>query len=432
MSHQLHLGIGINSIGYLARAWPYRTGQRNDFINLEHYERLTRLAHQGRFDAVFFSDHPALMLDATQRPLHSLDPLVLLAVLGARVPDIGLALTASSTYNSPYNLARRVATLDHLSGGRAILNIVSSFSPRVAQNFGADPLPGRDERYRRAHEFLEVSKALWGSWRLSQQDSDDPEHLWDRASARDIDHHGEFFDVRGPLNIPSSAQGYPVIAQAGASDQGIDLAAQHGELIYCSLLNWQAAAEFGARVRARASELGREPGSVRLLPGLVVITAASYEQALRRHEQVSGAGSADGLLARFAQEIGADLSSFDPDAVLDPDLFKSDPDQSRPIGFSQALVELLAHEPLTAREIVRRYEGGHRLVLGTPEQVAHAIIEWWEAGLVDGYIIQLPNLPDDLQTFVAQVVPILQAQGVYRRHYAEATVRQRFGLPQPF
>lgn len=434
MAHQryLNLNVGINSTGYLGPAWRHRKGgARLDFVDPEYYIRLSQIAYRGVFDAVFFSDHPALMTERTGRPFHSLDPLIVLTAIAARVPDIGLVLTASSTYNSPYNFARRTQTLDVISNGRLIINIVSSFNPAVAANFGNAPLPPRKERYARATEFIDVLKKLWDSWDLAREGSIGPDQLWDNRSAHPIDHNGEFFSIKGPLNVPRSRQGQPVIAQAGASEGGLDLAARHGEIIYCNILSKEAGFAFGKKVRDRAIAIGRDPREILIVPGVVPIVADSYEAALRRHELVSGAGSEDGLLKRFATENGIDPQGFDPDAVLDPERFLPDQNRILAVGMGMGLYDLLSSERLTARQAVRRTEGFHRLVLGTPEQVADALIDYWQDGAVDGYTVQPPIVPDDLQTFVDQVIPVLQDRGVYPRDYDGRTIRERYGLRLP-
>ena len=188
---RLNLNVGINTTGYLANAWKYRSGDRHDINDIEYYRRLTELAHKGRFDAVFLSDHPALLTDPASRPFHTIDPLILSTSLAAQVPDIGFVATVSSTYNSPYNFARRTQSIDLVTGGRLIVNIVSSFNPNVAANFGNDPLPPRSERYAKATEFLDVAKKLWSSWD-PRRESDVPENrFWDAATAETIDHGGQ-------------------------------------------------------------------------------------------------------------------------------------------------------------------------------------------------------------------------------------------------
>ncbi len=431
MPRRLNLNVGINTTGYLPAAWKYRSGNRHDIYDPDYYRRLTELAHRGLFDAVFFSDHPALMTDPNSRPFHTIDPLILCTALAAQVPDIGFVATMSSTYNSPYNLARRTQSADIVSGGRLIINVVSSFNPNVAANFGAAPLPARAERYAKASEFLDVAKKLWASWDPAREGHVPDERFWDAGSAHAIDHEGDHFTVKGPLNVPRGPQGHPVIAQAGASDGGIELAARHGEIIYCNILSRPAGQAFGKKVRDRAAALGRDPKAIRIVPGVVVILGETKQEALRKHELFSGAGSEDGLIARFVKENGIDPDGFDPDAVLDADRFIPDPNRLQAVGMGLGLSDMLAHEKLTARQAVRRSEGHHRLLLGTAEEVADALIDLWDDGTVDGYTLQPPRAPDDIEEFVKNVVPVLQDRGVYRRRYEERTIRERYGLPFP-
>ncbi|MDB5712922.1 MAG: nitrilotriacetate monooxygenase [Sphingomonadales bacterium] len=428
---RLNLNVGINTTGYLPAAWKYRRGSRHDISDPDYYLRLAQLAHRGVFDAVFLSDMPLLRPEPNSRPLHTFDPLILLTALAMQVPDIGLVATVSSTYNSPYNLARRTQSLDILSGGRLVLNIVSNFVPAVAENFGSEPLPPRDVRYPRADEFLDVAKKLWASWDPRREGEVPSDEFWDTNVAQTIDHDGEYFSVRGPLNVPRSPQGHPVIAQAGASDRGLDLAAKHGEIIYCNILSRGGGQSFRKKINDRAALFGRDPSTIKLVPGLVAIVGDSREEALRKHELFSGTGSEDGLLARFAKEHGINPAGFDPDAPLDGQTFIPDPDRVLAVGMGLGLSELLTHEKLTARQAVRRAEGSHRLVLGTAEEVADQIIDLWEDGTVDGYTYQPPRAPDDIEEFVEKVVPILQDRGVYPRAYEGATIRDRYGLPYP-
>ncbi|MCL6652196.1 nitrilotriacetate monooxygenase [Agrobacterium rubi] len=428
---RLNLNVGINTTGYLPNAWKYRAGTRHDINDIDYYRHLTEIAHKGRFDAVFLSDHPALLTDPLSRPFHTIDPLILSTSLAAQVPDIGFVATISSTYNSPYNLARRTQSIDIVSGGRLIINVVSSFNPNVAANFGNAPLPPRSERYAKATEFLDVAKKLWASWDNRREQDVAEDRFWDAATAQPIDHDGEFFTVKGPLNVPRGPQGHPVIAQAGASEGGIDLAARHGEIIYCNILSRPAGQAFGKKVRDRAIAFGRDPFGIRIVPGLVVILGKTRQEALRKHELFSGAGSEDGLLARFVKENGRDPNRFDPDAVLNAEEFTPDQNRQWAVGMGLGLSDLLTHERLTAREVVRRSEGHHRLLLGTPEDVADGIIDLWQDGTVDGYTLQPPRAPDDIVEFVDQVVPILQDRGVYPREYVGQTVRDRYLLPYP-
>lgn len=435
-TRRLNLGVAIHGTGSAALSWRWPGTTWNRFADFGFYQRSAEIARRGVLDAVFVSDHPALSRDSSRAPTHVFDPTVLFAAIAGAVPDIGFVLTASSTYNSPYNLARRLASLDHISGGRVIWNAVANFNPDIAANFGAAPLPNREDRYRRADEFVQVVKKLWLSW--DAPSGDVPQGpLWDETTARKVDHHGEFFDVAGPLNVPIGPQGHPVIAQAGGSAAGIDFAGKHAEIVYAALLTKQEAFDYGAKLDERAVAHGRPAGSIRLFPGLGVVLGDTADEALRRHEALNGAAGEDALIAEFIKRHHANNPAFptrlDPDRPLDPDWFTPRDDQPRPIGFTQALADLVAAEGLSARQIVRRTgpAGGHRLLIGTPQQVADDILDWWSSGAVAGFNVHVPLLHDDLQRFVDQVVPILQAAGAYPREYGETTIRDRFALPYP-
>ncbi len=426
---ELNLNIGLNTTGYLETAWPHGVTRMSDINDPAFYLRIARLAHQGRFDALFLSDHPALRTGPGTRPFHTLDPLILLTYLAAQVTDIGLVATMSTTYNSAYNLARRSQSVDVLTGGRLIVNMVSSFNPDVAANFGAEPLPPRRARYARANEFLEVVKRLWQSWRPADTGgaADD---FWNDWQADPIDFEGEYLTVKGPLNVSVSPQTYPVIAQAGGSDSGIEFAARHGEIIYANILSRDAGRAFRHKLDAKARELGRDTSSLRLVPGVVPFVADSRDAALRLHERLSGARNEDDLIAGFLRQFGLDPHSVDFDKVLTAEQVMPDPEQGGALGFLIGMVELLRHEALTPRQAVRRSSGHHRIVLGTPAEVADQLIDLWEDGTVDGYTVQPPRNPEDVQIFVDQVIPILQDRGVYRRDYVPGeTVRDRYRLP---
>lgn len=430
------LAASIVGAGTSAKAWNWPGTRWNRFADFEHFKRSAQIARSGNLDAVFVSDHPALARDAHRGPGHLFDPIVLFSAIAAAVPDIGFVLTASTSYNSPYNLARRLASLDTISGGRVIFNAVANFNPDIAANFTAGGLLDRDDRYRKADEFLEVVKKLWLSW--DAQEGPEPQGvLWDETTARVIDHHGEFFDVRGPLNVPIGPQGHPVISQAGASEQGIDFAGKHAEIVYAALLEKRAAAGFAAELEAAARRHGRPADSIRVFPGVNVYLGDTRSEALRRHEVFSGASGEDDLIARFLHQQ-RELNPAFPDRVsadtpLRAEWFEPQEDQTRPIGFSKALRELVRLEEPTARRIVRLVggAGGHRLVIGTPKEVADALIDWWADGIVAGYNAHFPLLPGDLERFVRQVVPILQAEGVFPTGYDAPTIRGRFGLPHP-
>ncbi|MDG4667637.1 NtaA/DmoA family FMN-dependent monooxygenase [Mycobacterium sp. 236(2023)] len=432
MTRRLFLSAAINSTGSAGRSFAAPGTNWGRFADWNHYLTSARLAREGIFDIVFVSDHPALQRDNRSRPLHSFDPTVLFASVAAAVPDIGFFLTASSSYNSPYNLARRLATLDHISGGRVIWNVVSSFNPDIAANFSAAPLPQRADRYRRADEFLDVVKKLWLSWDTPEGPTP-ADTLWDLDTARPIHHHGEFFDVAGPLNVPIGPQGHPVIAQAGASQAGIDLAAKHADIVYASLLHPQAAFDYRAQLADAAARHGRPADDIRLMPGLTVILGETREAAYRKHEALHGHRGEDGLIADFLKRTAVlDLSTdLDPDKPLSPELFTYTEDQFRPVGFVRTFAELTTLETITPRQLVRRVEGGHRLAIGTARDVADDILRWWRDGAVDGFNIHIPVLPDGIAEFNREVIPLLQAEGAFPTAYDGTTIRERLGLRDP-
>lgn len=428
---ELHLNIGLNTTGYLESAWPHGAARMRDINDPDFYLKIARLAHRGRFDALFLSDHPALRTGPGTRPFHTIEPLILLTHLAAQVPDIGLVATMSTTYNSPYNLARSSQSVDVLTRGRLILNMVSSFNPDVAANFGSAPLPPRKARYDRAQEFLDLVKQLWQSWRPSGTPRD-PADFWSGWQADPVGFAGQHFTVKGPLNVPVSPQTHPVIAQAGGSDSGIEFAARHGEIIYANILSRQAGIAFRQKLDAKAREYGRDPAGILLVPGVVPFVAETHQAALRLHERLSGARDEDELVATFLRQFGLDPARVDFDRVLRAEDVMPDPEQGGALGFALGMVELLRHEPLTPRQAARRSSGHHRIVLGTPSEVADQLIDLWADGTVDGYTVQPPRNPEDTEIFVDQVVPILQARGVYRREYQPGeTISERYGLRQP-
>lgn len=423
------LTVGVNSTGYHGQSW--KMGSPPDrFLDIGYYRRIAEIAHEAVFDGLFLSDHPALQEDGTSRPLHSLDPLILFSALAEAVPDIGLILTASTAFNSPYNLARRLATLDLISGGRAGWNAVSSFNPRVAANFGTAPIADHDVRYRRTEEFLQVVKRLWGSWRPDAVVGDGL--LWTSDAITQLNHHGEFFDVRGPLNVPVSPQGHPVIAQAGGSQQGRRIAALYGEIIYTAQLGKASAARFTAGIKAAARQAGRPPEAVKVLPGLVPIVGSTAAEAERRYQQlVASGGVTEDEIVTLARRLDLDPESLDLDAPLTEEQKQPKPGRVAPEGFFNAIVDLAQDEGLTVRQLARRVEGGHRLVVGTPDEVAEAIADWWRDGAVDGFTLQPAVLPDDLTVFADEVVPLLRKHAGFPSRYAEPTLRERFDLPFP-
>ncbi len=420
----------VNGTGWSPRSWAWPSTRWNRFNDYGYYLRSAQVAHDAGLDFVFLSDHAALQRDNTSAPIHSFDPLVLFTALAAAVPDIGFLLTASTTYNSPYNLARRIATLDTISGGRVIFNAVANFNEDISANFGSAGLPDRPERYRRAEEFLDVVKKLWLSWDTPTGDAPDHE-LWDETVARRIDHHGEFFDVAGPLNVPTGPQGWPVISQAGASEAGVDLAGRHADLVYASLLSQQAAFNYRAELEEAARRHGRPAGSIRILPGLNVVIADTRREAEQLRLRSLGFTHEDELIASLAVTFGLDPAAIDFDRPLDPETFRVEADQRWPIGFTRALAEATTEGALSLRELSRVTNGAHRVFVGTPADLVEDVTAWWTSGAVDGFNFHFQVTPDDLEYYAAHVAPLMREAGLVAPREPGRTLRSRLGLADP-
>jgi len=433
MTRQLHFNAFLMSSGHHEAAWRLPESNPNADFDINHWIKLARIAEQGRFDSLFLADGPALWHNATNRPAGALEPTILLTALAAATTHIGLIATASTTYNSPYNLARRFASLDHVSGGRAGWNIVTTADKSAAQNFGRDDRPDHRHRYARASEFLDVSLKLWDSW-------EDDATLADKASGiyadgdriHPIEHEGEHFRVRGPLNVPRSPQGYPLLVQAGSSQDGRAFAARYAEAIFTAQQTLGEAQEFYADIKARAVSIGRDPATIKVLPGIAPVLGSTEEEARALQRQLDDLiVPAYGLdqLANILEVTAAELSL---DGPLPNHLVAGtavEGTQSR----RDLVIELARRDRLTVRQLISRLGGGrgHRTVVGTPEQVADAIADWFENGAADGFNIMPAALPSGLELFVEHVIPIVRRRGLFRSEYTGRTLREHYGLTRP-
>ncbi|MGW7683322.1 LLM class flavin-dependent oxidoreductase [Kribbella sp. NPDC054772] len=433
MSKQLHLNAFLMSTGHHEASW--RLPESDPFANvkIEHYQELARTAERGKFDSIFFADSPVLIGTVGRRPAGALDPTVLLAALAGVTSRIGLIATASTTYNEPFNLARRFASIDHVSGGRAGWNVVTTAGPEAARNFNLADQPAHAERYERAAEFLEVAYKLWDSWQDDAAVADKAEGVWAvQERVLPIDHVGRYFQVRGPLNLPRSPQGHPLIVQAGSSEDGKGLAARYAEAVFTAQQTLEDAQDFYRDLKARAVALGRDPSEVKILPGIVPVIGSTVEEAERLEHQL------DALIRpEYARlQLAKTLRVTPEDLPFDQQLPAELPDEDEIEGAKSRytlIVSLARREQLTVRELIGRLGGGrgHRTFTGTPEQVADAIQHWFEAGAADGFNIMPPVLPSGLTTFVDEVIPILQSRGLFRTEYSGTTLRDHYGLPRP-
>jgi FMN-dependent oxidoreductase (nitrilotriacetate monooxygenase family) len=429
----LHLNAFLMEAGHHEASWRLpRSNPRADF-NLKHWIRLAQLAESAKFDSLFLADGPALFGTGEFRPPGQLEPLTLLTALSQATERIGLIATVSSTYNEPYNLARRLASVDHVSAGRAGWNIVTSAGVDEAANFGLETRPDHAERYARADEFLRIAKALWDSWESEAVLADKTAGRYaDPARLHRIDHRGKYFSVAGPLNVERPPQGYPLLVQAGSSEDGKDFAARHAEAIFTAHQTFERAADFYGDIKARATAAGRDPDGVIVLPGIVPYIGSTEAEARALARELDDLRIPEFGLRQLAAIFETDPSVFELDGPL-PDFILARPKLEGSQSRSDLILELAIRERLTVRQIISRLGGGrgHFEFIGTPEQVADAITAWFEGGAADGFNIMAPALPSGLEAFIDQVLPILRGKGLFREEYEGTTLREHYGLPKP-
>lgn len=432
MSKQLHLNAFLMGVGHHEAAWRHpRTDSRN-ILSVEHFQELGRIAEGGKLDSVFFADGLAVGPRIKHNTQAVFEPITLLTAIASATERIGLIATASTGYHSPYTLARSFASLDHISGGRAGWNIVTSAGADEAANFGLDDIPDHAGRYRRAQEFVDVATALWDSW-----DDDaivlDPDTgvFADPDKVHSIDHDGALFRVRGPLNSPRSVQGRPLLVQAGSSESGKDFAARYAEAIFTAQRTIDEGVAFYRDVKARAVAYGRSADELKILPGIVAYIGPTEQAALELEQELTDLISPEYSLRQLSNMLGVDLTAHALDAPLPalPPIEQIEGNKSR----YQLVKDLAEQESLTVRQLIAKLGGGrgHRTFAGTAEQVADNLQEWFEAGAADGFNVMPPYLPGGLEDFVTQVVPILQHRGLFRTEYSGRTLREHYGLRRP-
>ena len=432
-SRQLVLNAFLMNVGHHEAAWRHPISEPTRGTDLEHYVHLAQTAERGLLDSIFFADNLYAGPTVTRNLLAPVDPLTLLFAIAARTEQIGLISTVSTTYTSPYDIARKFASLDHLSGGRAGWNIVTSANPQEADNF--DPIQrfSHAERYARAEEYVEVTKVLWDSWGDGAVVADKVDGVFAApGSVRPIDHQGDWFGVRGPLNSPRSPQGWPVLVQAGSSEDGKAFAARHAEAVFTAHQTLEAAQEFYADLKARVVAEGRDAGSLKVLPGIVPILGDTPQEAQANRDELDGLISPDYALGQLSTLLSYDATALpldEPFPDLTAHLATVEGNQSR----AELIVELALRKGLTTRQLLGELGGGrgHFVLAGTPEQIADHIQTWSEQGAADGFNIMAPLLPSGLERFVDQVVPILQQRGLFRTAYEGTTLRDRYGLQRP-
>jgi N-acetyl-S-(2-succino)cysteine monooxygenase len=430
----MRLGLSMRQLGYHAGGWRHPDVPAEASMDIDFYVRLGRRAEQGLFDLLFLADgvglrqrdEPAGSLSRSNQNVE-LEPLTMLSAVAMMTKHIGLIATASTTYNEPYHVARKFGSLDHISHGRAGWNIVTSWSEAEARNFNRDHHLDYDTRYDRAAEFVEVVKGLWDSWDDDAFPHDKESGLFfDPTKMHALDHRGKHFQVRGPLTVARCPQGWPVMVQAGASDQGQEIAAASADIVFTAQVELASAQAYYASVKDRLPRYGRGPDDLLLMPGLLPIVGRTEAEAQAKFQQLQDLIHPLVGLSQVYGPMG-DLSGFPLDGPvpdpIDPEL------RSR----AAVLLEHARNNNLTIRELYLAASSGrgHRTVIGTPAQIADSMQEWMEAGAADGFNIVPSHLPVALDDFVDLVVPELQRRGLFRTQYEGRTLRENLGLKRP-
>jgi alkanesulfonate monooxygenase SsuD/methylene tetrahydromethanopterin reductase-like flavin-dependent oxidoreductase (luciferase family) len=412
---QMKLGAFLWATGHHIAAWRHPNAHVTAGIDIDHYIQLARTAEAAKFDLIFCEDAAGLreanvaIASQTSRSI-GFEPISLLAALAAQTSHIGLVATASTSYNEPYGLARAFSSLDQISGGRSGWNLVTSASHIEAANFGSTGLRPHSDRYERAREFATVVAGLW------------------HGDGNALNHDGRNFSVCDPLDLPQSPQGAPVMVQAGASDEGRDLAARTADVVFTAAQTFDEAKAFYDDLKARLVACGREPDDIKIMPGVAPVVAASEVEARARYDELQELIPDDVGVALLSSYLSTDLSAYPVDGPL-PELPATEGMQSR-----QALVvEQARRDNLSIRDLARHFAGarGHWRVVGTPAQVADELQARFEGGAADGFNVMPSYFPGELDAFATLVVPELQRRGLFRRDYEGRTLREHLGLKKP-
>lgn len=429
-TRELHLNAFLHGTGHHEAAWRHPEVDPWAEQGIEHYVNIARTAERGKLDSLFLADGLAISSNITYNLHHSFEPLTLLSALATATERIGLIATASTTYNQPYSLARALASVDRISGGRAGWNIVTSAGQGEAKNFNLTDRPAHAVRYERADEFLDTAKALWDSWADDAVVANKTTGIYsDADKIHAIDHQGKHFQVRGPLNLPRPVQGHPLLVQAGSSEAGKDFAARHAEAVFTAHLSVASAREFYADLKGRLGQFGRSTDELLILPGISAYIGDTVAEAREKYDYLNSLANPEYGVHQLSAQLDFDLSGYPLDSPLPELPAATDGAQSR----KKLIVDVARKESLTIRALTERLAGarGHYTFIGTPAQVADEIELWFTTGAADGFNIMPPTFPAGLDDFVDKVVPLLQERGLFRTEYAGKTLREHYGLKRP-
>ncbi|MGO3741654.1 LLM class flavin-dependent oxidoreductase [Kerstersia sp.] len=425
----MHLNLFILGCGHHRAAWRHPASSVERMGDIRYYEELARLAERGKLDAVFFADGQAAG-NVADGPYWFLEPLTMLSAMSRATERVGLISTVSSTFFTPFHAARMVASLDHISGGRIGWNVVTSMFDTEARNHGYEAMPPHEWRYERAEEFVDAVLALWNSWDADALKFDRAGDFADAAKVRPVKHHGKHFLVDGPLTVPPMPQRHPVLFQAGASDQGRDLAARRAEAIYAVAYDLPAAQSYYRDIKRRVREAGRTE-NVPIMPGLVTYVGSTEAEARAKQRELDELLPSEASLRQLETFIYQDCMNWELDAPVPPlpplETFPG------PKGRYGTILRIIEKEQPTLRQLLGRLAagGGHCTMIGTPESIADEMEHWFRNEGADGFNLMPPALPASIEDFIEQVVPVLQKRGLFRKEYEGKTLRDHLGLAKP-
>jgi FMN-dependent oxidoreductase (nitrilotriacetate monooxygenase family) len=417
--------------GHQPGAWRVRKGPSTDYVSPDMYAAIARKAEEGKLHVLFLAEQITNLEVGARRPCGAMDTAAVLSYMAAVTSRIGLVGTASTTYNQPYDIARRFATVDHLSKGRVGWNAVTTAHAVAAEMFGTGAHLEAPERYSRADEFLDVVIKLWESWEPDALVDDKQNNKFaDPGKIHAINHSGENFSVRGPLPFMRSRQGRPLIFHAGSSPAGRDQAAKFADVVFTAQHTTEGAKEFRTDVRRRAQAHGRHPDSIKILPGMNVILGASVEEAKRKKFALDNALTLEQLLDAMARRTGIGVAILRDhlDRPFPIAELPSDEELKNGVGWRKSIIDLVVSENLTVRETLTRAPSAHHHIVGTADMVADAMQERLEAKAADGFTMMVDMLPEGVDDIVNLLVPELQRRGLFHTEYSHRTLRDMLGL----
>jgi FMN-dependent oxidoreductase (nitrilotriacetate monooxygenase family) len=426
-TRQMHMGVFVLGTGNHSAGWRWEGAatSSNDFSVMRE---IARIAERGKFDLLFISD--SMVMDPGDHPsfLCRFEPTTLITALSQVTTHIGLGATVSTSFSEPFNVARLFASIDHLSGGRAAWNVVTTSNTRVAQNFGRDDHIEHELRYARAQEFVDVVTGLWDCWEDGAIVADKATGRYiDADKVRALDHKGRFFQVKGPLNMARCPQGHPVIIQAGGSPSGLDLAARTADVVFSVVQELAPAQAAYADLKGRMAKYGRAPDEIAVLPGVMPIIGATDAEAREKLAKLQSWLTPTNAAVLVESRIGYDVSGYPLDGPVPPP-----PPSEGGRTFHLVLYEMAKRENMTLRDLYNLTAAarGHWVTCGTPARIADTLEQWFVEKAADGFNILPPYFPGAFADFVDLVVPELQRRGLYRRDYEGTTLRDHFGLPR--